>query len=111
MIFEIYGDRYRTLSPKRQLTKVYIRYGLWANMRHSINHETGKRERGISVYRATITDGFVVLAEEPDTNLKDQGRLCFAVTGREVGIGSDDEPLLVGVSVLTLPIHLSARRY
>lgn len=112
MIFEIYGDKYYWSKPKSPVL-VYIRYGLWAGMKKSTNHSTREDEKGISVYRAILDNREVKLAEDeiPCSSLEGQGRLCFAVTGKEVGIGSDGEPVLIGVKIVPYALHRSVAIY
>ena len=82
--------------------KVYVRYGFWDNRTLSRNHRTKEREVGVSVYRATVKNRIVY----PDDDiaydkLHGQGRLVFVVTGDEVGLGSDGEPVLRRVKALS----------
>lgn len=90
---------------------VYVRYGFWS--RKSTNYHTRQDEKGVSVYRGVVTDGVLQLldGEEVSSQLDDQGRLCFPVTGREVDIGSDGEPVLNGVKYVTgVALHVSLAR-
>ena len=106
MKLEIHGEVYRIHWPRKPPEKVYLRYGLFAGT-PSTNHATGEVECGLSVYQATLTADLTVrlhpsVAISPQ--LYGQGRLVFAVTGREVAVGSDGEPVLRGVRVLPYPI-------
>lgn len=90
---------------------VYIRFGLWSRKSH--NYSTGKDEKGVSVYRGIVIDGVLRLqaGEEISSQLDGQGRLCFPVTGREVDIGSDGEPILQSVKyVVGVALHVSLAR-
>jgi hypothetical protein len=110
VLVSIRDEQYRVSWPKQWPARVYLRYGLFSPRTTSSNHATDEREHGLSVYRARLLDGVVVLDDETCESLTGQGRLVFAVTGRETGIGSDGEPVLRGVRMLPYPIHLSARR-
>ena len=111
MKWEIYGDVYPISRPK-QVPRVYLRYGLFSGMRSSSNHSTGHSEIGLSVYPGEYCDGAVGLAEDVETSdqLIGQNRLCIPVTGREVGIGSDGEPVLTNVRVLPYAVFITAKR-
>lgn len=114
MTVTICGDTYRVHNPRERPERIYLRYGLFKWMRRSHNYVTGEPEVGISVYRARyLDDGSVTLAEneEPCDSLNGQGRLCFVVTGHEVGTGSDGEPVLAGVKLLGYAIHRECARY
>lgn len=90
---------------KKRPDRVYIRFGRWSS--RSYNHATGERERGVSVYRAELhDDGSVSLAETVPGKILN-GRVCFVVTGKEVGIGSDGEPLLQQVVARPYAIRLA----
>lgn len=90
--------------PRQLPLKVYIRFGRWSTYSH--NWSTWDRERGVSVYPAILSKSIVSLdASEFDIHVPAiQGRLVFAVTGVEVGVGSDGEPLLRGVRALPFAI-------
>ncbi len=94
--------------PKETPQRVFIRFGLW-DRNESLNHYTGEKERGLSVYPAVIKDGVVeldeseIVAEHPDL----LNRFAFPVTGNVVGYGSDGEPVLKGVRLL--PYALSTK--
>ena len=108
----IRDESYDMIRPRKPVP-VYIRYGLFSNRERSSNHSTGEAERGISVYPAVLTDDCAVkLTDGWETcpSLEGQGRLCFAVTGREVGVGSDGEPVLRGVRLLPYAIDITAKR-
>ena len=81
--------------------RVYIRYGRWE--RRSYNHMTGVKEDGISVYRGLVRDGVAILDDDVSDQLIGQGRMVFLVTGKEVGIGSDGEPVLRAVKLVVGP--------
>ena len=90
--------------------KVYIRYGFWDNRLLSRNHRTRERESGVSVYRAIVKGGVVYPNDDiAREQLHGQGRLVFAVTGDEVGVGSDGEPVLRRVKALSLSLSLDCK--
>ena len=92
--------------PKKPPEKVYIRFGRWSA--RSRNYLTGKLELGVSVCPAELKDGVVTLVvygNEPWwKQLYGAGRLAFPVTGKQVGTGSDGEPVLRGVRCLPFAI-------
>lgn len=104
-------------QPRKPPKKVYIRFGKFSKRDRSINFATGEYERGLSVYNARLeTDGSVSLIVN-DENLvwtaedcadRLEGRLAFVVTGKEVGRGSDSEPLLRGVRLLPYAIRMES---
>lgn len=96
--------------PVQAPERVYVRFGKWSRTySQSCNHSTGERESGLSVYRAMLAPGnIVVLDDVVCESLAGQGRLVFPVTGREVGIGSDGEPLLRGVKLLAYAIDFAS---
>jgi hypothetical protein len=110
MLWDIYGDTYRIRFPRTPPAKVYLRYGLFRGMRKSRNYSTRHQEAGLSVYRAELRKGVVYLTDETGDSLPGQGRLCIPVTGKEVGIGSDGQPLLIHVKALGYAIDLAAKR-
>jgi hypothetical protein len=90
--------------------KVYIRYGHWDNRNLSLNHGTGEKENGVSVYRAVVKNGVVCPDDDISREqLHGQGRFVFAVTGDEVGIGSDGEPVLRRVKPVDLPLSMECK--
>lgn len=99
-------------NPRTPPAAVYVRFGKWGRRHRSINFHTGDTEKGMSVYPAKLTaDGHVALADDDRLRLTPDdcaevlnGRLAFVVTGKEVGMGSDGEPLLVGVKLLPYSI-------
>lgn len=109
-------ERLTLTVPKHMPEQVFIRFGKWARNMRSINHVTGERERGLSVYNARIEpDGTISLIAD-DYSMKAgvtaeacasslSGRLCFVVTGKVVGQGSDGEPVLTGVRLLPYAIR------
>lgn len=112
VLVQIRDECYRVSWP-RVVPKVYIRYGMFSTREVSFNHATGEKEAGLSVYPAILNPDLTIsLSNEMETcpSLIGQGRLCFAVTGREVSTGNDGEPVLRGVKLLPYPIHLSCKR-
>ena len=88
---------------------VFARFGEWPS--RSRNHSTGQLEAGVSVLQVSLAGNVVTLADEDIAYygrhcLIVEGRLLHLVTGRVVGIGSDHEPVIVGVRpVLGLAIE------
>ena len=117
MKFEIRGETFNVSRPKTPVP-VFIRYGMFSNRERSWNHSTGEAERGLSVYPALLRDDVVELSpdaaecgcEDTRTQSVLAGRYCFPVTGKVVGVGSDGEPLLVGVRVLPFAVSIKCRR-
>ncbi len=76
----------------------YIRFGLPPKSGYSINHATGEREPGISVYRAKFFETGAVVVDTPHysqgTFLALQNYPMYQVWGELVGYGSDGEPCL-----------------
>lgn len=62
----------------------FFRYGAAPKGGRSRNHLTGELEAGVSVY----------VTPNP-TSLIDTSRPLYALRGRPVGLGSDDEPVIV----------------
>ena len=107
MIVEFRGEKYRIHWPRKTPDKVYIRYGLWSAREPSTNWSTHEDEDGLSVYPAILdASGAVHIAPSTDVCPLVEGRLAFPVTGREVGKGSDDEPVLRGVKMLPYPLAI-----
>ena len=104
-------DRIAFTFPRTPPSKVYIRFGKWGRGQRSINFHTGDREKGLSVYPARLTsdgyaelsdDGLVLTAEDCAEDIN--GRLAFVLTGKEVGTGSDGEPVLVSIKLLSYAV-------
>ena len=112
MLWQIWGEQYQVSWPRKTPDRVYLRYGMFSNRERSSNHATGDEEEGISVYPAVLVDDGVQLAPDVKTcpKLVGQGRLVFCVTGKEVGTGSDGEPVLRRVRMLPYPIHVNCKR-
>lgn len=76
----------------------YIRFGAPPKSGFSINHATGEREPGVSVYRAKLYDTGAVIVDTPHysqgTFLALQNLPMYQVWGKIVGYGSDGEPCL-----------------
>jgi hypothetical protein len=107
-------ERHEMKWPRKTPSKVYVRFGLFSKGLRSFNHSTRKKERGLSVYNARMEeDGMVsLIVDDPTLKLNPLkcaaqllGRLVWIVTGREVGKGSDGEPLLVEVRILPYGIR------
>lgn len=92
----------RMVKPAR----LYLRFGLFQSETNerSLNWHTGEYERGISVYNAILRDDRVRVTPEWICDVYDatdifKDRIVFALTGKEVGTGSDGEPLLAPSSI------------
>lgn len=86
-------------------TPCYLRYGDLPQGCCSRNHADGVAEAGVSVYRGLeLASGEVRVA--PSTNQELCGemflrdRALYVVTGSEVGVGSDGEPLLQNARIM-----------
>ncbi len=105
-------DRIQWSTPRNSVP-VYLRFGKWGRRPRSINFSTGKIEKGLSVYRAEVSapgvarlaDDIGLILDAHDCADALNGRLVFAVTGRETAIGSDGEPVIVGVKLLPYAIE------
>lgn len=85
---------------------LYIRWGALPKGGKSRNHATGQLERGVSVYAARYNP-LLDVYEYADTALVGAaityliaGVKAYLVTGKEIGTGSDGEPLLREVEIL-----------
>lgn len=84
----------------------YIRWGHLPKGGRSRNHATGNLEAGISVYRARYNPELEVYEYDDEALAGAAVAYMFAgvspylVTGREVGTGSDGEPLLRDVRII-----------
>lgn len=84
-------------APRKRF---YLRYGDLPSGGRSVNHATGKKEAGVSVYAAKWEpvsgrwrlDGNAELGAALFSAA--QGRPVYLVSGEEVGRGSDGEPVL-----------------
>lgn len=79
----------------------YVRYGRLPVGRRSRNHADGRLEAGVSVFRGQrLPNGearpLPTTNQELGSLVTLSSRPLYIVTGREIGIGSDGEPLLVG---------------
>ena len=107
-------ERHEMRWPRKPPEKVYVRFGLFSKGLRSLNHSTGKKERGLSVYNARMEEDETVslIVDDPTLSLNPlkcaaqlRGRLVWIVTGREVRKGSDGEPVLVAVRILPYRIR------
>lgn len=89
--------------------KYYIRFGEIPEHEQSIKYNSESKEIGVSVYDAIeMTDGWHVIIPLPFSlsqgatynHLINNDRCIYLVTGNEVGIGMDNEPLLKNVKIL-----------
>lgn len=86
---------------------VFIRFSKPPQSGKSYNYASGEYEPGVSVYRGKQTaNGEVkVFPSTPDElwgvmNFKAHGVDIFVVSGKEIGVGSDGEPLLENVKII-----------
>lgn len=95
------ADEWRDAKP------CFVRFGPLPAAGRSRNHADGALEAGVSVYRGQrLRDGRARV--EPRTNAEIVGHLYLAadarqlyiVAGREIGVGSDGEPLLADCRIL-----------
>jgi hypothetical protein len=107
-------ERHEMKWPRKTPSKVYVRFGEFSKGARSFNHSTRKKERGLSVYNARMEEDETVslIVDDPTLKLNAlkcaaqlRGSLVWIVTGREVGKGSDGEPLLVAVRILPYRIR------
>lgn len=106
--------------------KAYVRFGEPPKSGRSANYATGKLERGVSVYQATVTpEGHHVIdvpdeGEWAEQDLRDrirksqaneEGHTAYLVHGKIVGRGGDGEPLLKAIKIIGTidPAHLKVR--
>lgn len=88
----------------KNATACFVRFGTIPKSGRSKNHCDGLLEDGVSVYRALRVGQDVKIM--PGTNqelcgmiaLKNE-RQCYIVTGKEVGTGSDGEPILANARI------------
>jgi hypothetical protein len=114
-IFQWLEDEHHEMKwPRKTPSKVYVRFGLFSKGSRSFNYSTKKKERGLSVYNARMEEDCTVSLIVDDPTLKLNpfkcaaqlvGHLVWIVSGREVGKGSDGEPLLVEVRILPYRIR------
>lgn len=91
------------IDPGQQ---VYIRWNELPRGGKSRNYATGKLEKGVSVYAAQYNP-LLDVYEYADTALAGAaityliaGAKAYLVTGKEIGIGTDGEPLLQEVKII-----------
>jgi len=87
-------------------SSVYVRYGDLPVNGRSANHADGTAESGVSVYRGMYLEATGEAIALPATNAEACGMLTIAdrqmyiVSGREVGTGSDGEPVLADAKIV-----------
>lgn len=91
-------QKFETVAPAG---KTYLRLGLLPKNGKSINHLTGKIENGVSVFE--LVDGKPVIDNlQLIDSLSGRHALpAFLVTGEQVGIGHDGEPILQNVQYVS----------
>lgn len=77
----IEGTRWTPENPGRE--RWFFRYGAPPASGCSRNHLTGELEPGVSVYVTPVP-----------TSIIDTSRPLYALRGRPIGLGSDDEPVI-----------------
>jgi hypothetical protein len=101
--------------PRAQATAIvpvdgrYIRFGELPHGGFSTDYSTGTVLRGVSVFWAgqpvdglwTIAGCYSGIAEGSLRHFIAQRRNVYLVSGREVGIGPDGEPLITDVAVIS----------
>ena len=87
----------KIVFPRSVPERIYLRFGRWSA--RSYNFSEQRQEIGVSVYHARLCDGVAYLHHYINADDREslKGRCVWAVTGTEVGIGSDGEPLLRNV--------------
>lgn len=87
---------------------IFIRFGNLPEGGRSMNHATGKREAGVSCFRATINvqtgayelDGDGLPQAAIAAALGEYGHVNLLITGKCVGTGGDGEPVVRNVKTL-----------
>jgi hypothetical protein len=94
-------------APPPAEEQLYIRWGAIPPRERSRNHDTGRLELGVSVYAARWDPERRRVIYDKDDALPGTGLMlmmlgfpAYLVTGREVGRGSDGEPLIRRVRVI-----------
>lgn len=98
--------------------KIYIRFGNLPESGKSEHWQSSIKEKGVSVYTGAknITTDSVVFNEQagrdgyPEIPVAarvsaEQGRPIYIVTGKKVGYGSDNEPVLRDVKIITRVVY------
>ena len=88
-------------STKEVNEKTYLRIGIVPNGEASFNYLTEQNESGVSVFE--LIDGKPVLSnlQLVDSYAGRSDSQAFIVTGEEIGIGNDGEPLLKNVKYIS----------
>ena len=88
-------------STKEVNEKTYLRIGIVPKNEESFNYLTGQNESGVSVFE--LKDGKPVLnnLQLVDSYAGRSDSQAFIVTGEEIGIGNDGEPLLKNVKYIS----------
>ena len=92
--------------PAHRVDDIYIRFGALPKGGKSRNWASGEYERGVSVYRARYnvnTGTYQPFGALPGAEIAHllRGSQILLVTGDKVGTGSDGEPLLANVIIIT----------
>ena len=102
-------------QPRKEPDRVYIRFGLFDRNRCSYNFYLSVKERGLSVYRATLHDDGTVsldndktlLVPPHDVSTSIRDRFVFVLAGKEVGTGSDGEPVIRGPKLMPYAVRFT----
>lgn len=81
---------------------IYVRYGKPPKGGKSCNHADGRDEAGVSVFRGQmLPDGRwrTLIGDNPGSVMA-LGRDAYQVAGREIGTGSDGEPVLADCKII-----------
>ena len=97
-----------TSIPFKNGMKVYLRYGMWSS--RSYDYNTGEEECGVSTYNAIVENNTVKPLNPEIISQKLEGRFCFPVTGKFVGLDSDLCPCLQSLKVVELALHVSCKK-
>lgn len=90
-----------SFSTKEANEKTYLRIGIVPKNEESFNYLTKQNENGVSVFE--LKDGKPVLnnLQLVDSYAGRSDSQAFIVTGEEIGIGNDGEPLLKNVKYIS----------
>jgi hypothetical protein len=86
-------------------TPIYLRFGRFPRGQQSTDHSSGRKEAGVSVYRGLLLpDGSYRLLDTTGAMTGQSAmihdRPLYQVSGMEVGVGADGEPVLRGAKIV-----------
>jgi hypothetical protein len=114
-VFKMWQEEEESYLNKKTLNKdelrdVYIRFGEWSKDERSSAWEGNEKlttHKGVSAFRAYCNDEndiYIIptTGDESQHTSPDQliDRNIYLITGDEVGVGPDDEPLLRNISIV-----------